>query len=128
MQPLDPLCIEDIGLAAWHILGVARIDQYNLEAALLQNLIDRHPVDSRRLHRHGGDPDLLEPLCKSIQIAGEAVESTDGFVIRISGDTDDMKGRADIDSRCMAMNDWESCEPLDFLCFVVVFAIKSSKE
>ncbi len=41
MQPLQPLGITDVGLASRHVLGVAGIDQDDLEAALVEDLEGR---------------------------------------------------------------------------------------
>ena len=45
VEPLDPLRIIDVGLATGHGFGVAGIDQHDLQAARLQDLVDRNPVD-----------------------------------------------------------------------------------
>ena len=45
MQPLQPLGVADIGLAARHVLGIARIDEDDFEASLVQYLKHRDPVD-----------------------------------------------------------------------------------
>ena len=62
VQLLEPLRIIDIGLAPRNVPGVPRIDEQHLEPALFQNLVDRNPVDPRRLHGDGADADGLEPI------------------------------------------------------------------
>ena len=54
------------------MLGVAGIDQQNLEAALLQDLEHRNPVDPGRLHGDRLDPALLKP--QTMEIIGEGAE------------------------------------------------------
>jgi hypothetical protein len=49
VQP-QPLNIADIGLATRDVLGVTGVDQHHFEAALIENLERRNPVDTGRLH------------------------------------------------------------------------------
>ena len=54
MKLAQPRGIADIGFAPRHILGVPRIDQNDIKAALLQDLVDRDPVDPGGFHRDTG--------------------------------------------------------------------------
>src|ERR1700733_14108579 len=55
VQLQQPLAFLHITLASGQVLGVPRIDQIDLEATLFQNLVERNPIDPRRLHGHGLD-------------------------------------------------------------------------
>ena len=46
----------------------------HLESSLLQNLVDRDPVDARRFHRDGLDPRGLKPIRESVKVSGETLE------------------------------------------------------
>jgi hypothetical protein len=69
MQPLEPLRVADLGLAAGDVLGVAGVDQEHLEPALIKNLINGNPTDTSRLHDHRFHPAASEPVRKTMQIA-----------------------------------------------------------
>jgi hypothetical protein len=47
VQILDPLAIGDVALSAWNTLQVMSVDQIHGESALLKNLKEWDPVDSR---------------------------------------------------------------------------------
>ena len=79
-QLLQPLAVEHIGLAARDILHVPGVDQQDFEAAALEHLVQRDPVDPGGLHRHDLHAALLEPVGHGVQIAGEAVELANGLV------------------------------------------------
>ena len=83
MKLLEPLGIVDVRLAAWNLLHVSGVDQQHLQALGLQNLEHRDPVHARRLHRHGGDPDSLEPVGQSMQILSEALKGPYGLGVAI---------------------------------------------
>ena len=74
MQPLQPLAILHVGLAPRHAAQVAGVDQQHLQAIRLEELIDRHPVDMRALHRHRLDPVLQQPLRQGVQVPGRGRE------------------------------------------------------
>lgn len=57
------------------MLGVTGVDQQNLEAALLQDLEHRNPVDPGRLHGDRFNPAFLEP--QTMEIIGEGAERAD---------------------------------------------------
>ena len=46
MKPLQPLSVADVGLATGDMLGIARVDQKDLKAALVQQFEDRDPINS----------------------------------------------------------------------------------
>ena len=63
----QPLALLHVALAAGEILGVPRVDQIDLQAARLQDLVQRNPIDARGLHRHGGHPTLHQPVRQAMQ-------------------------------------------------------------
>ena len=62
VQVTDPLAVGDIGLPARHILEMARIDEEHLEAAGLQDLVDRNPVHPGGFHGHTGHATGRQPI------------------------------------------------------------------
>jgi len=76
VELLQPLAIGHIALAAAHIVHVAGVDQYHLEAARLEDLIDRNPIDPGRFHRHGLDLALRQPVGQAVKVSGEGAELT----------------------------------------------------
>ena len=79
------------------MLGVTGVDQQNLEAALLQELKHRNPVDPGRLHGDRLDPALLEPVRQTIKIIGEGAERADRLRSAIRSDRRDMHLRPHVD-------------------------------
>jgi hypothetical protein len=75
------------------VLGVTGVDQQNLEAALLQDLEHRDPVD--RLHGDRLDPALLEP--QTMEIIGEGAERADRLRGAVRSDRRDMHLRPHVD-------------------------------
>ena len=57
-QLLQPLAVQDIALAAGHVLDVLRVDQQHREAARVEQLEERDPIDTGGLHGHGVDAAL----------------------------------------------------------------------
>lgn len=70
-KALQPGGINDIGFAAGHILGLARIDEDDVKAVLFQHFVGWNPVNTGGFHRHAGDPACLEPAGHLMQVAGE---------------------------------------------------------
>jgi hypothetical protein len=77
------------------MLGVAGVDQQNLETALLQDLEHRNPVDPGRLHGDRLDPALLEP--QTMEIIREGAERPDRLRGAIRSNRRDMHLRSDVD-------------------------------
>src|SRR4029077_2078941 len=55
MEPLQPLCIANIGLASRHVLGIAGVDKKHSEPTCIEKLENRYPVDAGRFHDDGLD-------------------------------------------------------------------------
>ena len=102
---LKPLAIEHIAFAPWQVLDVAGIDQVDLEAARLQDLIDGDPVHAGGLHHHGLDPAALEPVGHAVDGVSEAVEVAHALIIAISGHAGELAGGADINGRAIGIDD-----------------------
>ena len=83
MKLLEPLGVVDVRLTAWTLLHVSGVDQQHLEALSLENLEYRDPVHARRLHRHGRDPDSLQPVRQTMQILSEALKGPYGLGVAI---------------------------------------------
>jgi len=83
VQTLQPLCVAHVALAAGHMFGISRIHQNHGEAALLQDFEDGDPVNAGGLHGNCGDPALLEPVGKTVQVSCEGAETADRFRIAV---------------------------------------------
>ena len=88
MQLLDPLAVHDIGLAARDVLHVPRVDEDDVEAARLEDLVEGDPVDPGGFHRHGGDAAGREPVGEAMEIRREGLERAHGGCVTVRGDGD----------------------------------------
>jgi hypothetical protein len=77
MELLDPLAVEDVGLAPGHSLQLSGIDEPHLEAARTEELEEGDPVHAGGLHRHGLDATPGQPVGQGVEIRGERPERTD---------------------------------------------------
>jgi hypothetical protein len=75
----------DVTLPAGDVFEVMGIDEENLNAAGLKNLIHRNPVNARGLHRYGANTAGLEPIRKLLQILGKGWEAAHGSGSRSAG-------------------------------------------
>jgi hypothetical protein len=101
VEPLDPLAVEDVGLAARHALQLPRVHEPDLEAARAEKLEEGDPVHARGLHRHGLDVAAGEPVGQGVQIRGEGPELSHVAPLGVAtvGDGDVVTPGADIDAR-----------------------------
>src|SRR5215216_6375160 len=74
MQLQQPLTLLHIALAPGQVLGMSRVYQIYREATFFQNLVQRNPIHTRRLHRYGLDSACLQPVRQTVQVRGEAFE------------------------------------------------------
>jgi hypothetical protein len=74
VQLLEPLAVLDVGLAAWHLAQMARVDQDDLNARVLQLLGRGNPEHPGRFHRGRLDPAGLQPLGPLVQLATETAK------------------------------------------------------
>jgi hypothetical protein len=77
MEPLQPLGIADIGLAARHVLGVTRADKKHSERPCIEKLENRNPVDAGRFHDDGLDAAFRKPVNHPMQIGREGTKAAD---------------------------------------------------
>ncbi|MCU1295797.1 MAG: hypothetical protein JWO91_75 [Acidobacteriaceae bacterium] len=59
VQLHQPLTLLHIGFASRQTIRLSGIDQVHFETSLFQDVEDRDPVDTRRLHRDSRNPALL---------------------------------------------------------------------
>ncbi len=104
MQPLQPRGVADVGLAPRDVPDVPRIHQHHLEPALLEDLVDRDPVDPGRLHDDRPDAAVREPVGPPMQILGECLERAHRLRIPPWADRGHVHRRADVDRRGVRMN------------------------
>ena len=104
MQPLQPLGVGHVGLAAGHVFGVAGVDQHHSEPALFQDLENRDPIDAGALHGDCLDPALLEPVSQPVQVGGEGAEAAHRFRIAVRADRRHVQGGANVDRGCMGVD------------------------
>src|ERR1700688_1466968 len=74
MKLAQPRGIADIGLASEHVLSVPRIDQNHIKPALLQDLVDRNPIDPRGFYRDTRYAARFEPVRQIMQVLRECAE------------------------------------------------------
>src|SRR5262249_30589289 len=77
-QLAQPLRIGNIGLAPGHVLDVAGVAEKKLEV-VLEQVPDRLPVDTGRLHRHVRHAETLQPIAQCEQIGGHRRGALDQF-------------------------------------------------
>jgi hypothetical protein len=73
MQLLEPPAVARVALPARDVPDVKGIDEQDLQAAGLQDLVDRDPVDARGLHGDGLDAAIDQPAGQSVQPVGEGL-------------------------------------------------------
>jgi len=108
MQPLQPLRIIDVTLAARHRTGLPSIGNDDLNAAALQHLEHRHPVDAGGLHGHGLDAQRYEPVRHPLNIAGEGLERLHRLVAQLGRHANNVEPRADVDTGSTVMDDGQT--------------------
>jgi hypothetical protein len=63
VELLEPLTVKHIAFTPGQRLDMMSVDEFDLEAAHLENLKQCNPVDAGRFHCHGLHPALLQPVC-----------------------------------------------------------------
>src|SRR3954451_3188078 len=104
MQFLEPLGIIPITLAARDGFDMPRIDQIGRNAMLLQQFVDRNPIDAGRFERHGINPTGKQPGNQCLEILGKGRECPHGLGIAIRWDSDDDFVRSNVDTGGIGMN------------------------
>lgn len=60
-----------------------RVHQKHLESALLQHVVQGHPIYAGRLHGDGFDTALLQPIGQPVQVGCEGLETSYGLSLGI---------------------------------------------
>src|SRR5687768_3851284 len=66
MQILNPLTVRYISLPTWNIAHILCVDKIHLKSAAFEYLIERDPVNARRLHRHRSHTACTQPFSRSL--------------------------------------------------------------
>ena len=64
------------------------VDQHHIEPVVLQDLVHRDPVDSRRLHGHAFYVAPLQPPRQGVQLGSKAAKRSDRLRIAVGADRD----------------------------------------
>ena len=70
-QFCDPLAVLLVRLVTGHVLDMAGVHKKD-GANILEDVVDRFPVDSRALHGNVCDPQTLQPGCQLVEILRES--------------------------------------------------------
>ena len=115
VQLPQPLAVGNVAFAPTHVVHVTGVDQQHLEAALLEHLINRNPVDSSRFHRHGLDPALRKPVCQPLQVGGEGAKLAHRLRVAVRRDCHAVAVLSAVDPGRVGLNAFEqrdSARPL----------------
>ena len=78
VRPLDPLAVVSVGFRALGgALHLAGIDEEHLAAFVLQEVVERDPIDTRGCHRHRCDLALPQPGSDGVQVGRARSEAAD---------------------------------------------------
>src|SRR6185436_12017795 len=108
MQILQPLAIQNVGLAARDFMHMLSIDQMNFNAASLQDLEQRYPVHTRGLHCHRVDSALLQPVDEGVEILSKCRKRSHRFGIAIGGYGHDGLCSPHIDTSRIGSHHWQN--------------------
>src|SRR5215217_703076 len=93
----QPLALLHIALPARQVLGMPGIHKKYLESKLLQDVVQRNPINACRLHCDRLHAATAQPLCHSVEIRCEARKpsywfripvGTNGYVVTLISDVD----------------------------------------
>src|SRR3990172_8555907 len=104
MELLEPLAVDEIALAARDAPHMASVHEDPLEAPLLEDLVERDPVDAGGLHGDRLDSAGGEPVGELMQVGGEGAEASHGLRIAVGGDGDPVHLRSHVDARCVRVD------------------------
>ncbi len=74
------------------------VNQEDFEPVRFQNLIQRDPVNACRLHGHGSDVALAQPIGQCDQVSSERAEPTDRIDVAIRWNSNKYLFGADVNS------------------------------
>jgi hypothetical protein len=86
---------------------VAGVDQQHFEAALLEDLVERDPIDPSRLQRHSLHSALREPVRQPVKLGGEGAELTHRLGVPVGRDRHEMAVLSAIDSSRIGLDPFE---------------------
>jgi len=104
VELLDPLAIDEVRLAAGNILHVTGVDEQHVEAARLEDLVERNPVDAGGLHRHRLDAACLEPVGEALEVVGQTREAPNRPLVAVLWHSDPVSRGADVDPGGIQVN------------------------
>ena len=100
----EPLTVLDVTFAARDILDVARIDQQDLKAASLEDVVDRDPVDAGGFHGDAGHATGHEPIGEAVEVRGEGPEGPHRRGVPVGWDGDVVLGGAAVEAGDIDLN------------------------
>jgi len=115
VELLDPLAVEDIGLAAGDVLDVSGVDEEDLKTAFIEDFKDGDPVDTSGLHGHGVDATGQEPIGQGMQGTGIGLEGPDGLGTTVFRHSGIDLSRSDVETGGVEIDLLESLKLDDFL-------------
>jgi hypothetical protein len=86
------------------MLGVAGIDQKDLETAFVEQFEYWDPVDAGRFHDDRLDAAFREPIGQSVKVTGEGAKTANRIGCAIRSHRRHVHGRADVNRRRIGMN------------------------
>jgi hypothetical protein len=108
VEALEPLAVEPIGFRAPRdTLGLAGIDEEDLQAAGRQQFEPGNPVDTGGFPGDSGDATVDEPVSQGVEIGSEGTEATHGVGVAPRRHGDPVLGFADVDASGMGVADLE---------------------
>jgi len=97
MKELDPLAVAEVGLSSRDVVKLPGVDENDLQAARLEELEHRDPVDVRALHGDRRHALLDEPVGELVELRGRGAEDADvGCAIGSGRSADPVLRAADV--------------------------------
>ena len=103
----QPLAVLNVALAPAHVVHVTGVDQQHFEAALLEDLVERDPVDPGRFHRYRLDPALRQPVRQPIKLGGEGAELAHRLRVAVGRDRHEVAVLSAIDPSRIGLDAFE---------------------
>jgi hypothetical protein len=98
-QLLQPLAVLHVALAPGHVLHLARIDQPDLQAVLLEHLVHRNPVHPGGFQCHRVHAAREQPVGHRVQVVGHRAELAHRLVGQMRRHCHPVARCADINAR-----------------------------
>jgi hypothetical protein len=107
VQLLQPLTIENVGLAARNVLHVLCVHQVDVEPTKLEDVVERNPVNAGGLHCYGIDATGRQPVGERVKIIGKRREPANRPRVAVRRHGDPMFVRTDVDCGGVEVNGWQ---------------------